>query len=116
MKKPQEKELIPKFSKQVEVSGKKYKLVHPGMRMHTRWRRDSTEIIGGKVVFNMETFLDNAFDCVEPIDHNYFPTMDNIVDPKDQEEWARLLPGFLRGASIEEFERKKKKETPEESG
>lgn len=114
--KEKQRDLIPKYTKDVEVNGKKYKLIHPGMRLHTRWRRQCSEIVEGKIFFDLEKFLEFAFEgCIEPIDHTFLPNLDNVLDPKEQEEWARLLPRFLRGDSIDDFQGKEKKKGSQET-
>lgn len=113
--KEKQRDLIPRYTKDVEVNGKKYKLIHPGMRLHTRWRRECSEIVEGKILFDLEKFLDFIFDCVEPIGHTFVPKMDNIENPKEQEEWSRLLPRFLRGDSIEDFQGKEKEKGSQET-
>jgi len=103
--------ISPRHSEEVEVNGERYKLTHPGMRMHNRWKNDATEMNAEtkRSSFNMEKYLDLAFEnCVEPVGHNFQPDQDNLITPKDQEAWALLLPRFLRGVDIQEFKTKKK--------
>jgi len=108
--------LIKKHTKIVEIGGKKYRLEHPGMRMSIRWKRECTDIKDGKALFDMEAYLDFAFEgCVFPIDHNFRPNLDDIEDPKEGEEWSVVLPRFLRGDDLEDFSPKEEKEKSQDS-
>lgn len=108
--------LIKKHTKVIEIGRKKYKLIHPGMRYTTRWKRECTDIKDGKALFDMEKYLDFCFEnCVEPIDHTFYPTLDNLLDPKEGEEWSAALPRFLRGDALEDFSPKEEKEKPQDS-
>ncbi len=103
--------ISPRHTEEVEVNGEKYKLTHPGMRMLNRWKKEGSEInVETKLTsFNMEKYLDLAFEnCVEPIGHNFQPSQDNLITPREQEVWALLLPQFLRGVDISRFQTKKK--------
>ncbi len=105
-----------KYIKLVEIAGKKYKLIYPGMRLVNRWRHESTEIVDGKARFDTEKYLDFAFECVDPIGHNFLPTLDNIENPKEGEEWTAVLLRFLRGDALEEFQPAEEEEESQETG
>ena len=110
-KEKKDEPLVKRFTKMVKIGGKKYELKHPGMRFVNRWRRVCTTIMEGKPVFDTEQYIDLCFEnCVTPVDHDFKPDQDNIVDPKEGEEWTAILLRFLRGGDIEDFSPTAKKQ------
>ena len=85
----------------VEVSGKKYKLQHPGNREVLKLRSRCTNPRTG--LADLEPLLDYCFEhVVIPDGHDFKPTIDT-VHPKEFEQWLEILPGFLRRGDVGEF-------------
>ena len=83
----------------VEVLGKKYKLQHPGNRAVLKLQSNAINAQNGTI--NLEPMMDFCFEhVVVPDGHGFHPTIDNLP-PKEFEAWLGILPGFLRGESME---------------
>jgi len=90
------------FVKYIEVDGNRYKLQHPGNRAVLKLQSEAYNLKTG--LTNMEAMLDYCFEnVVIPEGHGFRPTIDNIK-PKEFQTWTEILPGFLRGLDLGEYE------------
>lgn len=100
----------------VTVSDNVYELQHPGTREWLKLRQSLLKVSDGGAIYDNVALLDYAFS------HVVFPVkgpklkLDNL-SVKEADEWAALLPNFLRGDidSISEKNRYRKPEAAEGS-
>lgn len=82
------------FIETVTVSGKKYKLQHPGSRA---WLKIQQQMINAHGVLNLEPLFDYAFENVVIPEGNHPQLTLDDLNPWEMEAWGKILPPFLRG-------------------